>query len=134
MIGLDERVGRRFAKDKKGKTRRKVQQVLDGERTMLPPTFFKADCEGKVSVDRLLTEDTVRSLTSIARRQDPKFCGWAVLSVEKLRENELKVVPSRTDDNPFHSDVLPPSQGYDDKYTRSQILTGCIVDYQGPVV
>ena len=106
MIGKDERLGRRFSKGSKNKNLRKIRQVLDGERHLLPPSFFKADGEDKVSVDRLLSRDAIRSLTSLALRLDPKFCGWAVLSVEKLHSHEFGVAASPTTENRYHCDIL----------------------------
>lgn len=134
MISVDERLGRRFSKGSKDKNLRKIRQVLNGDRHTLPPSFFKADDEGRVSLDRLQTADAVRFLTSLAQGLDPKFRGWAVLSVDKLRDHEFGVAESPTDENPYHCDILlPASSGYGSRLTYVQALTACIVDYQSPI-
>lgn len=131
MIGPDERLGRRISGSK---TRKKVIRVVEQERTTLPPSFFKPDEHGDVSMDRLKDENALQFLTSLAEELSRLFQGWAVLSATRLQEKEFELVASGDEFNPYHAHVaLAEWQDYGRAQTYAAELTRCIVDYQPPV-
>ena len=105
-------------------------KVLNGDRNLVSPSFFKTDKCDKLSLDELKDDNAIRLLTSLAIKKNSSFRGWAILSQDELLIYELEAVPSSTGDNPHHHHIPFAKSGYGADQTRNQILTSCIVGWQ----
>lgn len=114
--------------------RRKVKQVVDNERSILPLSFFAPDNRGDVSLDDLVSESAMAFLTNLARTEMTSFRGWAVLSLEQLSAKGFDLVLSPTSTNRYHAHVPLAQWGdYGQDLTYNQELAGCIVAFQKPL-
>ena len=82
-------------------------------RSNVPYTeFLPRKGDAKISVDRL-SLTSLNDLTVIAdareKRPDRQFYGWAAVRVEDAGIDGRRVASSPTDENPYHADIILPS-------------------------
>jgi hypothetical protein len=106
-IGDDEKIGRGVSSEKSAKVARRPRSRVPYHE------FLPREGVDRMSVDRL-TLAGLDEATKIADLRDSergrKCYGWAVLTAEDINRNGCEVVGSCQEDNPYHADIILPTE------------------------
>ena len=97
-------------------------------RTVIPKNVFLEKAGNmRISVDRLSlapTAEAIRIADEVANQRGRTFYGWAVITAEGASGNGRFVEPSPLERNPFHADIVLPSEAIEreEQKVQAQLL------------
>ena len=87
--------------------------------------FLEKEGVKKLSVDRIELPSSKNVLIEICNkaakeREASGFYGWAVITAEEASMDEREVKSSRSEENPYHADIILPDSAIKDRDEQKQ--------------